>query len=42
LVQDWQHFAQDAALEKVDLQSMPMPFFHSSASAVSVGVGKSS
>lgn len=42
VLQDWQHFAQDAALEKVDLASMPMSFSHSSASAFSVGVGKSS
>lgn len=28
LLQDWQHFAQDAALEKIDVQSMPMTFFH--------------
>ncbi|KAI9549788.1 hypothetical protein GHT06_007464 [Daphnia sinensis] len=30
LLQDWQHFAQDAALEKIDVQSMPMTFFHPS------------
>lgn len=28
LLEDWQHFAQDAALEKIDVQSMPMTFFH--------------
>ncbi len=28
LLEDWQHFAQDASLEKIDFQSMPMPFFH--------------
>lgn len=42
LVQDWQHVAQDAALEKVDWESMPMSFSHSSASTFSAGVGKSS
>jgi CRP-like cAMP-binding protein len=26
LIEDWRHFAQDASLEKVDLQSMPVNF----------------
>ena len=26
LIEDWRHFAQDAALEKVDFQSMPLGF----------------
>jgi hypothetical protein len=26
LIDDWRHFAQDAALEKVDIQSMPLGF----------------
>ena len=26
LIEDWRHFAQDAALEKVDFQSMPVSF----------------
>jgi PAS domain-containing protein len=41
LVQDWRHFAQYAALEKIDSQSMPMPFFHTPGSGFSSGATKS-
>ena len=26
LIEDWRHFAQDASLERVDFQSMPLGF----------------
>ena len=28
LLEDWRHFAEDAALEKIDGQSLPMSFSH--------------
>jgi PAS domain-containing protein len=41
LLQDWQHFAQDAALEKIDVQSMPMTFFHPSVPGLMAEATKS-
>ncbi|PUE43921.1 helix-turn-helix domain-containing protein [Limnohabitans sp. Hippo3] len=41
LLEDWQHFAQDAALEKIDVQSMPMTFFHPSVSGLMAEATKS-
>jgi PAS domain-containing protein len=42
LVEDWRHFAQDAALEKIDFQSMPMPFFNPSGPGFPTEANKSS
>nr|WP_315136282.1 helix-turn-helix domain-containing protein [uncultured Limnohabitans sp.] len=41
LVQDWRHFAQDAALEKIDFQSMPTPFFHPAGPGFAAEASKS-
>lgn len=41
LLKDWQHFAQDAALEKIDVQSMPMTFFHPSVPGLMAEATKS-
>jgi PAS domain-containing protein len=49
LIDDWRHFAQDAALEKVDIQSMPLGFSgqrlqtsHASSDEIRSAVFKSS
>jgi len=41
LVQDWRHFAQDAALEKIDFQSMSTPFFHPAGPGFAAEASKS-
>lgn len=41
LLQDWRHFAEDAALEKIDGQSLPMSFPHPSGPGFAPGVAKS-
>jgi CRP-like cAMP-binding protein len=37
LVQDWRHLAQDASLEKIDFQNMPMQFSHQAGSGLAAG-----
>ena len=41
LLQDWRHFAEDAALEKIDGQSLPMSFSHPSGPGFAPSPGKS-
>ena len=41
LLQDWRHFAEDAVLEKIDGQSLPMSFPHPSGAGLGLGVSKS-
>lgn len=41
LLEDWRHFAEDAALEKIDFQSMPMPFSHPSGPGFAAEARKS-
>ena len=40
LLQDWRHFAEDAVLEKIDGQSLPMSFSHPSGPGLGLGVSK--
>lgn len=41
LLQDWRHFAEDVALEKIDGQSLPMSLLHPTVPVLGLGISKS-